>query len=174
MFKPTLPPLNPELLLSIAMNYSYPLDILFISIFLLIFIIAHVPLSHSYRRCFRYRCCLDTSFIFCFHFFVSYIYCQLSKVKELFAVDKIVRSLFKYFARHGIPEVVISDNGPQFSSEAYEHWSHSSARISFTGSSQQLVLATNIVAAENKDHILWRIQIDDVMVEHGKLVVYLI
>ena len=89
-----MPPLNPELLLFIAMNYSYPLDILFISIFLLIIIIAHVPLSHGYRRRFRHRCCLDILFTFCFHFFSSYVYCQLSKVKELFAVDKIVRSLF--------------------------------------------------------------------------------
>ena len=34
---------------------------------------------------------------FLFLLFSSYVYCQLSKVKELFAVDKIVRSLFRCF-----------------------------------------------------------------------------
>ena len=89
MFKPILPPLNPELLLSIAMNYSYPLDILFISVFLLVFIIAHVPLSHGYRRCFRHRCCLDTLFIFCFHFFPATFIVKSVKLKNCLRLIKL-------------------------------------------------------------------------------------
>ena len=33
--------------------------------------------------------------------------------------DEVIRHTKSVFSRHGIPEVVVSDNGPQFSSEAY-------------------------------------------------------
>ena len=33
--------------------------------------------------------------------------------------EEVIRHTKSIFSRHGIPEVVISDNGPQFSSEAY-------------------------------------------------------
>ena len=89
MFNPTLPPLHPELLLSFAMNYSNQLDILFISIFLLIVIIAHVALSHGYRQCFRHRCCLDTLFTFCFHFFPVTFIVNSVKLKNCLRLIKL-------------------------------------------------------------------------------------
>ena len=36
----------------------------------------------------------------------------------------VIRKLKAHFARYGVPSVVISDNGPQFSSEAFEKFSH--------------------------------------------------
>jgi len=35
------------------------------------------------------------------------------------SAENVIRHTKSIFARHGIPEVVISDNGPQFSSDAY-------------------------------------------------------
>ena len=38
------------------------------------------------------------------------------------SAETVISHTKSIFARHGIPEVVISDNGPQFSSEAYKHF----------------------------------------------------
>ena len=48
-------------------------------------------------------------------------YIELSKLNQLTA-DTIITHTKSLFARHGIPEVVYSDNGPQFSSEAYKQF----------------------------------------------------
>ena len=45
-------------------------------------------------------------------------YIEISKLSQLIA-DAIITHTF---ARHGIPEVVYSDNGPRFSSEAYKQF----------------------------------------------------
>ena len=37
--------------------------------------------------------------------------------------QEVIRHTKSIFARHGIPELVISDNGPQYSSDAYEQFS---------------------------------------------------
>ena len=36
--------------------------------------------------------------------------------------EEVIRHTKSIFARHGIPEVVVSDNGPQFSSDAYQQF----------------------------------------------------
>ena len=38
--------------------------------------------------------------------------------------DEVIRHTKSIFARHSIPEQVISDNGPQFVSEAYRKFAH--------------------------------------------------
>ena len=43
----------------------------------------------------------------------------MSKLSQL-TTDAIITHTKSIFARHGFPEVVYSDNGPQFSSEAYK------------------------------------------------------
>ena len=48
-------------------------------------------------------------------------YIDISKLSQLTA-DAIITHTKSIFARHGIPEVVYLDNGPQFSSEAYKHF----------------------------------------------------
>ena len=48
--------------------------------------------------------------------------------------ENVIGKLKNHFARHGIPDTVISDNGPQFSSEAFrkfaEKWEFDHERIS--------------------------------------------
>ena len=39
--------------------------------------------------------------------------------------SKVIDSLKALFSRHGIPQVVVSDNGPQFSSQEFEEFSKS-------------------------------------------------
>ena len=48
-------------------------------------------------------------------------YIEISKLSQLTA-DAIVTHTKSIFATHGIPEVVYSDNGQQFSSEAYKQF----------------------------------------------------
>ena len=48
-------------------------------------------------------------------------YIELSKLNQLTA-GTIITHTKSLFARHGIPKVVYSDNGPQFSSEAYKQF----------------------------------------------------
>jgi len=48
-------------------------------------------------------------------------YIEISKLSQLTA-DAIITHTKSIFARHGIPEVVYSDNGPQFSSDAYKQF----------------------------------------------------
>ena len=43
---------------------------------------------------------------------------EIAKLKRATA-DEVIMYTKSIFARHGIPEIVVSDNGPQFSSEAY-------------------------------------------------------
>ena len=38
--------------------------------------------------------------------------------------DEVILHTKSVFARHGIPEEVISDNGPQFSSKLFQLFSH--------------------------------------------------
>ena len=38
--------------------------------------------------------------------------------------DEVILHAKSVFARHGIPEEVVSDNGPQFSSQLYHLFSH--------------------------------------------------
>ena len=38
--------------------------------------------------------------------------------------EEVIRHTKSIFARHGVPEVVVSDNGPQYSSEAYARFAH--------------------------------------------------
>ena len=48
--------------------------------------------------------------------------------------ETVIGKLKNHFARHGIPDTIISDNGPQFSSEAFqkfaEKWEFDHERIS--------------------------------------------
>ena len=48
--------------------------------------------------------------------------------------ETVISKLKNHFVRHGIPDTVISDNGPQFSSEAFrnfaEKWEFDHERIS--------------------------------------------
>ena len=48
-------------------------------------------------------------------------YIEISKLSRTTAED-IISHTKSIFARHGIPEVVYSDNGPQFSSDAYKQF----------------------------------------------------
>lgn len=48
-------------------------------------------------------------------------YIELSKLNQLTA-NTVITHTKSIFARHGIPEVVYSDNGPQFSSDAYKEF----------------------------------------------------
>lgn len=36
--------------------------------------------------------------------------------------DTVITKLKSHFARHGIPDVVVSDNGPQFSSDVFRQF----------------------------------------------------
>ena len=49
-------------------------------------------------------------------------YIEIAKLTHATA-SEVIRHSKSIFARHGIPEVVFSDNGPQYSSEAYEDFS---------------------------------------------------
>ena len=59
-------------------------------------------------------------------------YIEIAKLTHATA-SEVIRHSKSIFARHGIPEVVFSDNGPQYSSEAYEdiskeyHFEHKQA-----------------------------------------------
>ena len=46
---------------------------------------------------------------------------EIALLKGMMA-EEVIRHMKSIFARYGIPEVVISDNGPQFSAEAYEQF----------------------------------------------------
>ena len=46
---------------------------------------------------------------------------EIAQLKRTTA-DEVIRHTKSIFARHGIPEVVISDNGPQYSADAYEQF----------------------------------------------------
>ena len=48
-------------------------------------------------------------------------YCQIFKDDELTTTTSaaVIRKLSSHFARHDIPEVVVSDNGPQFAAEEF-------------------------------------------------------
>ena len=48
-------------------------------------------------------------------------YIEISKLSQLTA-DAIITHTKSIFATHGIPELVYSDNGQQFSSEAYKQF----------------------------------------------------
>jgi transposase InsO family protein len=39
--------------------------------------------------------------------------------------NAVIQHTSSIFARHGIPEVVVSDNGPQYASEAYSNFAES-------------------------------------------------
>ena len=45
-------------------------------------------------------------------------YIEVAKLRST-SVDEVILHTKSIFARHGIPEQVLSDNGPQYSSEAY-------------------------------------------------------
>ena len=49
-------------------------------------------------------------------------YIEISKLSSGTTADDIINHTKSIFARHGIPEVVYSDNGPQFRSEAYKQF----------------------------------------------------
>ena len=49
-------------------------------------------------------------------------YLEISKLSSRTTADDIINQTKSIFARHGIPEVVYSDNGPQFRSEAYKQF----------------------------------------------------
>lgn len=50
-------------------------------------------------------------------------YIEVAKLKRTTAEEVIIHTKSIY-ARHGIPEIVVSDNGPQYSSEEYRKFAH--------------------------------------------------
>ncbi len=46
---------------------------------------------------------------------------EIARLKQLTA-DEVITHAKSIFARHGIPESVVSDNGPQYSSEAFKQF----------------------------------------------------
>ena len=51
-------------------------------------------------------------------------YIEIAKLSGLSA-DEVIKHTKSIFARHGIPDTVVSDNGPQYASEAYRDFSKS-------------------------------------------------
>ena len=47
---------------------------------------------------------------------------EIALLKQTTAKEKFIRNTKSTFARHGIPEVVVSDNGPQFVSDAHQQF----------------------------------------------------
>lgn len=50
-------------------------------------------------------------------------YIEIAKLNRLTA-EEVIKQCKSIFARHGIPETVMSDNGPQFSAEVFEEFAH--------------------------------------------------
>jgi transposase InsO family protein len=50
-------------------------------------------------------------------------YIEIAKLQGITTSTVIIERLKSIFARHGIPEVVVSDNGPQYSSSEFLHFS---------------------------------------------------
>ena len=55
-------------------------------------------------------------------------YIEIAKLSST-SSDAIITHLTSIFARHGIPQVVVSDNGPQYSSEMFSKFA---SEYSFT------------------------------------------
>ena len=49
---------------------------------------------------------------------------EVVKMKKTTSQD-VINEMKKMFARHGIPQIIISDNGPQYSAEEFKHFSQS-------------------------------------------------
>lgn len=83
--------------------------------------------------------------------------------------DKIIESLFEIFARHGFPDILVCDNGPQFASERFKEWLNTNGiRIAHTApywpqangeverQNRSLLKRLKIAHAENRN---WREEI---------------
>ena len=86
-------------------------------------------------------------------------YIELSKLNQLTA-DTIITHTKSLFARHGIPEVVYSDNGPQFSSEAYKQFAltyqfkHITSSLYFPQSNGEVEKAVGTIKRKEETLIL--------------------
>ena len=58
---------------------------------------------------------------------VADYYCRYFEVCELRSTSSsaVINKTKSFFARHGIPEIVVSDNGPQFIAEEYKNFASS-------------------------------------------------
>ena len=77
--------------------------------------------------------------------------------------EEVIRVTSSIFARHGIPEVVVSDNGPQFSAEAYakfaqtygfEHVTSSPHYPKSNGEAERAVQTVKNLLKKSGDHYL--------------------
>ena len=77
--------------------------------------------------------------------------------------EEVIGVTSSIFARHGIPEVVVSDNGPQFSAEAYakfaqtygfEHVTSSPHYPKSNGEAERAVQTVKNLLKKSGDHYL--------------------
>lgn len=62
----------------------------------------------------------EKSFVIAIDYYSKYV--EIKKLKCLKS-DQVISKLKQIFSRHGIPEIVMSDNGPEFSSSAFQLFS---------------------------------------------------
>ncbi|XP_077978977.1 uncharacterized protein LOC144434400 [Glandiceps talaboti] len=63
--------------------------------------------------------CLDEKWLICVDYYSEYF-----EIEQMTTTDStpVIKQTKKWFATHGIPDIVTGDNGPPFSSTEYSHF----------------------------------------------------